>query len=344
MSKRKTGIQWTGRTWNPMVGCSLASPGCTNCYAMRVTARLEAIGQDKYRNLVSFAKGRPVWNGVVRLAGEGDLVKPLAWTRPALVFVNSMSDLFHEALPDEQIDRVFAVMALSPEHRYQILTKRHERMRAYVGAAGRYEAIYNAMANVGRAAGLGSHPFRQRLVNGMPWPLRNVALGVSVEDQERACLRIPSLLDTAAELRFVSYEPALGPVAFVAGWMQCPTCRGRGWYLKQFADSHATPCPRCDRAARGLGLNIASSQFAKPGPRLDWIIVGGESGPRSRPFDLAWAEAVIDATRGTATKAFVKQLGANPVWRGEPYALSNPKGGDMKEWPEHLRVREDMPL
>jgi protein gp37 len=278
VSRRKTGIQWTGRTWNPTVGCSLESPGCTNCYAMRVTARLEAIGQDKYRNLVRWVNEKPVWNGRVRLAGEGDLLKPLSWSAPSLIFVNSMSDLFHEALPDREIDRVFSVMAQCPQHWFQVLTKRHERMRRYM---------------------LARYPWG----NDVP---KNVALGVSVEDQTRALERIPALLGTPAALHFVSYEPALGPLD-----LSFPLQAG--------------------------GIEDEAVAW------LDWIIVGGESGPGARPFDIAWAEAVIEQACGQ-TAVFVKQLGADPRWRGEPYKLKSPKGGDPREWPECVRLREDMPV
>jgi len=136
----KTGIEWTDATWNPVVGCSVISPGCTNCYAMRQAARIEKMGAAKYAGLTRPSTAGPVWTGTVRL-DEAALDQPIRWRRPRRIFVNSMSDLFHEALPDEAIDRVFAVMALAPQHTFQVLTKRAARMREWTapkrGAAGR---------------------------------------------------------------------------------------------------------------------------------------------------------------------------------------------------------------
>ena len=124
-------IEWTEATWNPIVGCSLVSPGCTNCYAMRMAARLERMGQKRYRGLTKPSKAGPVWTGKMRLVEEA-LTLPLRRRKPTTWFVNSMSDLFHENVPDEWIDRVFAVMALCPQHTFQVLTKRSARMRAYL--------------------------------------------------------------------------------------------------------------------------------------------------------------------------------------------------------------------
>ena len=190
----KTGIEWTDATWNPVVGCSNVSPACKNCYAARQAARLARMGGKvaaKYAGLTQDSKSGPVWNGTVRLI-EPALETPIRWKRPRRIFVNSMSDLFHPSLTDEDIDRVFAVMALCPRHTFQVLTKRPERMLAYMEQLSLE-------------------------ISGPAWPLRNVWLGVTVENQRRADERLPVLLATPAAKRFVSCEPLLGPVDLCGG-------------------------------------------------------------------------------------------------------------------------------
>lgn len=212
-----TKIEWThglngrvGRTWNPVAGCTVISPGCTNCYAMRMAARINKMTPGShYEGLTKIVNGNPVWTGKIAKAPDHIFTAPTKWKKPSLVFVNSMSDLFHEDVPDAFIDRVFAVMALSPRHTFQILTKRAERMRDYVSTladeALKWERLGDAAAPyVGNAA--------YASAGECAWPLPNVWLGVSVEDQARADERIPVLLDTPAAVRFISAEPLLGPL------------------------------------------------------------------------------------------------------------------------------------
>lgn len=182
-----TRIEWTDTTWNPIVGCTIVSPGCTNCYAMRMAGtRLKTT--KPYNGLTQDTKAGPVWTGEVRFLEER-LTQPLKWRKPRRVFVNSMGDLFHEDVPYWWIDRVFAVMAETPRHTYQVLTKRPERMQDYFrGLKDEYR---------GKARAL---------------PAENIWLGTSVEDQKRANERIPALLDTPATVHFISAEPLLGPV------------------------------------------------------------------------------------------------------------------------------------
>jgi protein gp37 len=170
-------IEWTDATWNPVAGCTVLSPGCTNCYAMRLAARLAAMGQDKYAGLTRKTGGRSKWVGKVSL-DEAALAAPKKWKKGRLIFVNSMSDLFHEKVPLEFIQRVFLTMRDTPQHRYQILTKRAERLEEVAG----------------------------RLV----WP-SNVWMGVSVESQDYAW-RIDHLRQTSAHIKFLSVEPLLGPI------------------------------------------------------------------------------------------------------------------------------------
>lgn len=197
-----TKIEWTEVTWNPIVGCSLASPGCTNCYAMRFAGtRLGHV--PKYDGLTQPAKLGPVWTGKLAF-DEKALLAPLGWKRPRMVFVNSMGDLFHDGCPDAWIDRVFAVMALCPQHTFQVLTKRSARMRNY--CQSRFETewgseqLWEAIEDLSDRGG--EHDA----------PLPNVWLGVSVEDQQRAHERLPDLDATPAAVRWISAEPLLGPV------------------------------------------------------------------------------------------------------------------------------------
>lgn len=202
-----TGIEWSDATWNPIVGCSVVSPGCTNCYAMREAGgRLAAT--PKFTGLTQSSKAGPVWNGQVRL-WEKALDQPLRWKKPRRIFVNSMSDLFHENLPGAAIDQVFAVMALCPQHVFIVLTKRASRMRDYMQPFDRRRA--DSLGEQVLALGY-SEPLEL-----LRWPLPNVWLGVSAEDQARADERREDLRNTPAAVQFVSYEPALGPVDW-RGW------------------------------------------------------------------------------------------------------------------------------
>lgn len=191
-------IEWTDATWNPITGCSVVSPGCTNCYAMRLAGtRLRA--HPSRRGLVDHTKAGPVWNGAVRF-NEQWLDQPLRWRRPRRVFVCAHSDLFHDNVPEHWIDRVFAVMASAPQHTFQVLTKRPDRMETYFADRGAADRIsYQGQANA-----YGTSTFA-----APPYP--NVWLGVSIEDQARLG-RLPHLLRTPAAVRFVSFEPLLGPI------------------------------------------------------------------------------------------------------------------------------------
>src|SRR5579872_1874574 len=204
-----TSIEWTDATWNPVAGCTVISPGCTNCYAMRMAARLDAMGMKKYSALTRKSGGRAVWTGKVRL-DRLSLNVPKRWKKPRRIFVNSMSDLFHDAVPANFVAEVWAAMSATSRHTYQILTKRPDRM-AHITAA-------------------------------LP-VLSNVWLGTSVENADYFS-RIDELRKVRATVRFVSFEPLLGSVA----------------------------------SADLTGIH--------------WAIVGGESGPRSRPMLEEWVDEV----------------------------------------------------
>lgn len=201
----KTGIEWTDATWNPTTGCDRVSPGCDHCYAMTLAPRLKAMGSPRYQK-----------DGDPRTSGPGfgvsvhpsALDQPLRWTRPRRIFVNSMSDLFHDEIPDEYIARVWAVMAAAPQHTFQVLTKRHGRMRSLLSSLDFDLAVAEAWTRLGTTAG---SLFEDHTP---PYPLPNVWVGVSAEDQRWANTRINALMNTPAAVRFVSCEPLLGPIEY----------------------------------------------------------------------------------------------------------------------------------
>jgi protein gp37 len=238
----ETSIEWTDATWNPVAGCTVISPGCTNCYAMRMAARLEAMSVAKYSGLTRKSGRRSVWTGKVTLDNKS-LDAPRSWSKPRRIFVNSMSDLFHEHVPDDFIARAWHVMAETPRHTYQILTKRPDRM-AEVAAT-------------------------------LPL-LRNVWLGTSVESADFFD-RVDYLRRTPAAVRFISFEPLIGSVA---------------------------------------GADLRD---------IHWAIVGGESGPGSRPMLAQWVEEVETICRHHGTAFFFKQWGgknkkaAGRTYRGTIY-------------------------
>lgn len=380
--QREGGIAWTEETWNPLRGCSRVSEGCRNCYAESVAGRFSGPGQP-YEGLVRLSAegkhGRPRWNGTIRFVPE-KLAEPLRWTRPRMVFVNSMSDLFHDGVTNEQIAAIFGVMAASPRHTFQVLTKRPVRaleffrwldVEAPIGVPSDpdspwWRVLHCFMAAFNAAKGIDAWALAQaqRLlttdkISGTTWPLPNVWLGVSVEDQKTADARIPLLLDTPAAVRWVSYEPALGPVDF-----DLPRCDVCGEASDCLGDDGATPfCNEHEQeCSYGHWLDFNDDAGTSANGGITWVVVGGESGPGARPFDLAWARSVIAQCREAGTACFVKQLGAKPIAdhanvRGLRWAQVDPrdhghgddhvrvrltdrKGGDPSEWPEDLRVRE----
>lgn len=247
----ETKIEWTDRTWNPVTGCTKVSPGCDHCYADSIATR--------------FAGTKAFPNGFDVTLRHDRLADPLRWRKPARVFVNSMSDLFHADVPDGFIWSVFCRMAVARRHTFQILTKRHGRMRSLL-------TRWAADGWIARDHRMSWNDLSRYVVDSA---LPNVWLGVSVEDQKRADLRIPALLDTPAAVRFLSCEPLLGPVVL---------CRGCA------ADQ---PCA-LDRG---------------PGSGIDWVIVGGESGPRARPMHPRWARDLRDECREGGVPFFFKQWG-----------------------------------
>jgi protein gp37 len=297
-----THIEWTDATWNVITGCSVVSPGCTNCYAMRL-AGTRLRNHPTRNGLTTDSKAGPVWNGQVRF-NESMLEQPLRWARPRKIFVCAHADLFHENVPDEWIDRVFAVMALCPQHVFQVLTKRPKRMREYLsdkGLSARLGAqciwTYNTtsiavvpgrklLAALGNRETEGEPEF-------VPMPLPNVWFGVSVEDQTRADERIPDLLATPAAVRWLSMEPLLGPVDLTSiRAPREPDEPADSLNLDWHFDCLTTGDYYWFDGENGQPGDSGDGPYREN--RIDWVVLGGESGPGSRPLRPDWAKAVRD--------------------------------------------------
>jgi protein gp37 len=289
----RTGIEWTDATWNPLRGCSRVSDGCRHCYAETVAARFSGEGQPYAGLIHPTTRG---WNGSVRLIWEA-LALPARWSKPRRIFVNSMSDLFHESVPFETIDMIFAVMAQNPRHTFQVLTKRAERMHRYLSTRDRLERIYAQWyATSGQPA------------EADAWPLPNVWVGVSVEDQRAADTRIPLLLTSPAAVRWISAEPLLGPVDLTdiddgAAHREIP----REFWSEGFDTDDSPP---------SMGLNALTGlrwqrfgEWEERGPRLDWVVVGGESGHEARPMHPAWCRDLRDQCAEHGVAFLFKQWG-----------------------------------
>lgn len=328
----KTKIEWTDATWNVITGCSVKSPGCANCYAMRLAGtRLRS--HPTRKGLTIETKAGPVWNGEVRF-NEGMLAQPLQWKRPRRIFVCAHGDLFHENVPDEWIDRVFAVMALAPQHTFHVLTKRADRMRQYMQrAVGRIadRVMELRRSDLAKSRGLGPTavaPLPHIRPGAAWWPLPNVWLGVSVEDQKRADERIPDLLATPAAVRWLSMEPLLGPVDLTE-WLICPNARD-GLSMDPSTGAYEC-CKTCDWTGLIGGL--------------DWIVLGGESGPGARPMHPDWARAIRDQCAAAGVPFVFKQWGEYGPYNGEGGVAGgwmDPDGhyyGGPTQWPPAVDER-----
>lgn len=266
-----------GRAWNPLTGCSRVSPGCERCVALAMAQRLKVIGSPRYQ-----LDGAPPASGPgAALTPHFDLTRePLRWRTPSMVNLGSMTDLFHDLAPIEIIADILATVVATPRHTYQVLTKRHERMRALLGHRGFARDVQASWRRL-----LGAEPHMS--FGDWTWPPPNLWLGVSAEDQHWADTRVPALLATPAGLRALAAEPLLGPLDLR------PYLRGE--------------------------------------PRLDWVVVGGETSRGARPMAPEWAISVVEQCRAANVPVFVKQLGSGWGSRG---------GADRATWPDSLRVRQ----
>lgn len=273
-----TGIEWTDQVWNPIRGCSRVSRGCENCYAEQFAARFSGPGLP-FEGLARWTRNGARWNGDVNLIYD-KLDEPRKWRSPRRVFVNSMSDLFHEKVSDGFIGEVFSVMAIARQHTFQVLTKRAHRMEQWFGTWSASEVMSYADDI------------------GVGWPLPNVWLGVSVEDQDYASERVFSLLNSPAEVKFISAEPLIGHL-----------------------DLELVEDP-----LRGSAYNVLRQG-------IDWVIVGCESGPRSRvrPMEESWVRDLRWQCRSNDTAFFYKQARDES---GRIVSLPTLDGKQWKEYPD----------
>lgn len=277
-------IEWTDATANVINGCTVKSAGCIGCYAMKQAHRFPV-----RRGLTQQSNGGMVWTGEVRF-NEAALLQVLRWKKPRMIFWNAHGDMFHENVPDEWIDRCFAVMALTPHHTHQVLTKRADRMREYFSNLDHQRIISAAHAidsEGGAWLNADHHIGKLQFL-----PLINVWLGVSVENQAAADERIPDLLATPAAVRWISAEPLIGPVDLT--WIEFPNERGRTEHWDaldlHLVDGEPMPAGNCDAT-------------------LDWVVCGGESGAKARPMHPDWARSLRDQCAAAGVPFLFKQWG-----------------------------------
>jgi protein gp37 len=306
-----TSISWTHKTWNPVVGCQRISEGCRHCYAFELHSRRhQAFTAGTW--IDAPVQYRKPFTDLQLLPQR--LEEPLRWKKPSLVFVNSMSDLFHPDIPFTYIAAVYGVMAAARRHTFQILTKRPERMLEFYRWATTRAVPLVETDTVEHPVTLA---MRQAIFHNVPrarfpdpshedtWPLPNVWAGVSVEDQRSADARIPLLLEVPAKVRFLSCEPLLESVNL------------------RLEDPH--------------GVQTALESKRSRSDLLHWVIVGGESGARARGFDEAWARALRDQCRDAGIAFFLKQLGS--VW-ARTWQCKSADAQDKREFPSDLQIQD----
>lgn len=358
-------IEWTDATWNPVTGCTRVSPGCAHCYIER-TPPFRMAGR-RFALVRSHDPGAIFESSTGVTLHADRLEQPLHWRKTRRVFVCSLADLFHDEVPDYFIRDVLGVIACAPEHTFQILTKRPERALELLG--DRNAPVLCARQAAGRGLALDHHFDR--------WPLPNVWVGVSIENA-RYTWRADVLREIPAAVRFISAEPLLDtlvpkhcgnscyPMGPPGGSYMCGRAAGHGGlHRSEYGDGCEWDETHC-----WIGRDTVG-RYAKPLDLtgIDWVIMGGESGPGARPFHLEHAREIIVAARlergrrydadehDHSPAVFVKQLGAKPLgrtmlfdpigtsgfagrWGEAPMKLRDSKGGDIEEWPADLRIRE----
>lgn len=309
-----TNISWTDETWNPIVGCSRISLGCRNCYAATAAASVRLQQFFQYQKVKD-------WDGLVEFV-ENQLVKPLSWKKPKRIFVCSMSDLFHENVPDEWIDKVLGIAAMCPQHTFQVLTKRPERALKYFQDRHRARWITHRVTDTIRDESNPLHfKFGIQQVS-ISLPLPNVWIGVTCENQAMANKRIPILSEIPAAVRFLSCEPLLEKID-----------------LSEFFGLY-------EYDEEKFALKVGSRWEFSP----DWVIVGGESGKGARPCHIDWVQSLAQQCKAAKVPVFVKQLGSNAIASSPyikdvavvnyPIKLRGSKGGELAEFPEDLQIRK----
>jgi protein gp37 len=299
----KTSISWVlgpdgkpGFSWNPVVGCRAVSPGCQNCWAARLAStRLAHLPE--YKGLAKDGK----WTGGPRFLSDR-LSQPLHKRKPAGIFVSDMGDLFHAAVGDQLIAAVFGVMAACPQHRFFLLTKRAQRMRKWFAWMKLEARTCNAGRGAPEAFVAVAYAQREGLsavdvdgITSRAWPLPNVWIGTSIEDQATADERIPELLQTPAAVRWVSAEPLLGPVNL---------------------------------------CSAAMPKWRESAPELSWLVCGGEAGPLSRPCRVEWIRSIVEQCKAAHVPVFVKQFGANCQTRNDDNFTGDMNDPDFPLWPD----------
>jgi protein gp37 len=297
----RTKIEWTDATWNALRGCSRVSEGCRNCYAEKMAARFCGPGLWGHGIANPVATGGR-WTGNVVL-DEKALLKPLRWRKPRRIFVTSIGDPFHPQVTDDMLDRLFAVMAMCPQHTFQLLTKRPERMQEYLKGIERraYENdchptdfLLTHCIDDAWWKGMG-----RRVPPKHPWPLPNLWIGVSIENQAAADERISHLLATPAAVRFLSCEPLLGPVDVVrymgGNAFRC-SCGFHNDEAGIVGSGRGAWCVECGGHVETL-------------PAVKWVIAGGESGPKARPMHPDWVRSLRDQCAAAKVPFLFKQWG-----------------------------------
>jgi protein gp37 len=343
-------IEWTDATWNPTRGCTEIAPGCAHCYAKTFAERFRGVPSHPYER------------GFDPRIAPDKLTEPLKWKKPRRIFVDSMSDLFHEAFEFDYIAACFGVMAAAWWHTHQVLTKRPDRaVEFFAWVEANHAKRYRHPEIIEHAACVAQEHGQQEAADALfsaandrvgrnVWPLPNVWIGTSIANQTDADKNIPHLLQIPAVVRFLSAEPLLGPVdlAFCAP------------HVLDYDESN----PAFVNAFSGMSYHPRTCMTAPPtegtSRGIQWVIVGGESGPHARPCNVEWIRSVVAQCKAAGVPVFVKQLGARPTlqaplleewptarWGSDGLGtnmgranLRDKKAGDMDEWPADLRVRQ----
>jgi len=293
-------------TWNPIVGCKEKSEGCKHCFAKKMAFRLMHMPHTSYYQHVLADNGEtdpekfkniPEWNGETHFV-KSALDKPMKWKSPRMIFTVDMGDLFHEQNSFDWIDQVFTVMACNPQHIFIVLTKRPKNMLKWFtykdirwageGMQGSERLRYYCWHNYGK----------QIEFKDWHWPLQNVWLGITAENQEQANKRIPILLQIPAAKNFVSIEPMLGPVFL--GQISLPDTKGLGWQGKIGGYTYLNCL-----TGEEFSLLVGNQTNYK----LDWVICGGKSGHKARPMHPDWARSLRDQCKAAGVPFFFKQWG-----------------------------------
>ena len=312
-----TKISWATETWNPIVGCEEISPGCEKCYAKNLaqSARLQQFSQ--------YRKAR-AWDGTIVFA-ESQLLKPFGWKKPQLVFP-SMSDPGHHNVKRDELDQIFAVIAIASEHQFQLLSKRPKAIKRYIKALTA-DRLYEASQNFWHEHQIPKRlwqplPLLRRYFDNLQFPLKNLWIGTSVENQDVAD-RILAVKDTSAQIKFISCEPLLQRVdlrKYLGICVGCQTCEFRGDHR--------------------IGISM-----------VDWVICGGESARKAsdaRVCHLDWLRSIVNQCQIAQVPVSVKQLGSNPIDSIEyiqgvamtTYQVKVKNHTDINEFPQDLRFRQ----